>query len=152
SRPDLVRAFAAFKSPNTSNIFRPLFEGEKDLFVRAAMADVLAEQPPTRENADALRSGLDKALITDKYYNDAELAIMDALAKVAGRGSISALSLATYAPDYLVRKKAAELLNQFPGWDDTREFEGRRLKTLTVQPYDVKNTTKQGQLLNSDAD
>ncbi|MGH7783907.1 MAG: peptidylprolyl isomerase, partial [Candidatus Binatia bacterium] len=78
------------------------------------------------------------------------------LAKVAGRNSISALSLATYSPDYLVRTKAIELLNPFPGRNDTPltgiALENWRHKTLTVQPYDLKTGTKLGQVLNTEAD
>ncbi|MGH9820397.1 MAG: peptidylprolyl isomerase, partial [Pyrinomonadaceae bacterium] len=156
SRPDLVTAFAAFKSENTSNILRPLLENEQDVFVRAAIAGVLADQPASKENADALRDALKYALENDKQYNDALLATMDALAKVAGRNSISALSLATYSPDYLVRTKAIELLNPFPGRNDTPltgiALENWRHKTLTVQPYDLKTGTKLGQVLNTEAD
>ena len=156
ARPELVRSFAAFKSENTSNIFRPLLESEPDVFVRAAIAETLGEQSPSNENAEALRNALRYALDNDKQYNDGQLAIMEALAKTAGRNSIADLSLATHSPDYLVRIKAVDLLNQFPGWSDVvltgAALEKWRLNTLTVRPYASTSKTKLGQVLNTDAD
>ena len=151
--PDLIRAMATFKPENLSKMLRGLL-ANGDVFIRATAAELLAEQPVSKENADALRNALEYALDNDKQYDDAQLAIIEAFAKVAGRNSISALSLASYAPDYLVRKKAAELLKQFPGWSDTVTNRNKDwlLNTSTVKSYDPKNHTKLGQVLNTDAD
>ncbi|HEY2865853.1 MAG TPA: peptidylprolyl isomerase [Pyrinomonadaceae bacterium] len=151
SRPDLVQAFAAFKSENTSGIFRPLLD-DKDVFVRATIAGVLADQPTSNENAEALRNALTFALKNDKKYDDATLATIDALAKVVGRNSVSAISLGLYSPDYLIRKKAFDVLAQFPGWDDTPPTKQGLDNWLTVQLYNPKTGTKLGQVLNTDAD
>jgi cyclophilin family peptidyl-prolyl cis-trans isomerase/HEAT repeat protein len=157
SRPDLVRAFAAFKSENTSNIIRPLFEDEKDLFVRAAMAEVLAEQPATKENADALKSGFDRALITDKYYNDAQLSILDAIYKIDKKEAVGTLLIALNSPDYLVRKKAFGLLNDKDLQKDlpnvATSLQNAKVKLRDeVLPHAPGVVTKQGQILNTDAD
>jgi len=157
SRPDLVTAFAAFKSENTSNILRPLMEAEKDVFVRAAIAGVLADQPPSKENADALRDALKYALENDKQYNDAQLAILDAMVKADKSASIDTLYPVLDSSDYLVRKKVFELLaepevvGKFPG--AARVVESARAgKKDQVLLYDPKTGTKLGQLLATDAD
>ena len=157
SRPDLVRAFAAFKSDNTSNILRPLLENEKDVFTRAAIADVLADQPPSTENVAELKSAFSRSLSTDKIYDDAELGILDALAKLNKKAATETLVSALSAPDYLVRKKAFELLsdkelqNGSPGVKAA--LDNARSKHLDqVLPYDPKSGTKLGQVLNTDAD
>lgn len=154
--PDLIRAFAAFKSENTSNIFRPFLDDEKDLFVRAAIAEVLGEQPSSKENIDALQKAFTDALVRDKDYNDAQLAILDALAKIGKKESVATFLLALKAPDYLVRKKAFEILRD-------KEFEKNPEAVKFIQsslarnenrvfPYNPRSGTKLGQILNTNAD
>ncbi len=149
--PDALQAFARFKTEDLGAIARLALQN-KDVQMRATAAGILADLPSSNENADALRFALDRALKIDKQENDAQLAIMDALVKLAGRESISEVSKAIYAPDYLVRKKALELLQQFPGWSDTPVLGTAKEKMMTVQPYDPKTGTKLGQVLNTDAD
>ncbi len=64
------------------------------------------------------------------------------------------MSLASYASDYLVRKKAAEVLKQFPGWSDTLTDRGKEwLQSVSsLKPYDPKSGTRLGQVLNTDVD
>jgi cyclophilin family peptidyl-prolyl cis-trans isomerase/HEAT repeat protein len=157
SRPDLVRAFAVFKSDNTSNILRPLLENEKDVFVRAAIAEVLGDQPSSRENVEELKTAFSRSLTTDKIYDDAQLAILDALAKLDKKGSVDTLTSALSAPDYLVRKKAFEILSDADLQRETpsvaRALENARSKHIDqVLPYSSATGTKLGQLLNTDAD
>lgn len=149
--PDTLQAFARFKTDDLGEVAR-LGLQNKDVQMRAAAAGILADLPSSDENTNALRVALDRALKFDKQENDAQLAILDALVKLAGRGSISEVSEAIHAPDYLVRKKALELLQQFPGWSDTPVVGTAKVKMLTVQPYDPNTGTKLGQVLNMDAD
>ena len=157
SRPDLVQAFAAFKSENTSNIFRPLIENEKDIFTRAAIEGVLADQPVSKENVDELKKAFTRALITDKQYDDAQLAILDALYKLDKKESVATLLVALSAPDYLVRKKAFEVLQDeglhkdFPGVRTSLE-NARTKKKDGVLTYSPAFGTKLGQVLNTDTD
>ncbi|MEP7075749.1 MAG: peptidylprolyl isomerase [Acidobacteriota bacterium] len=157
SRPDLVRSFAAFKSENTSNIFRPLMEVESDIFVRAAIAETLGEQPATKENVEELKKAFTRALIADKEYDDAQLAILDALAKLDKKEAVGTLLIALNAPDYLVRKKAFDLLDdqdlqkEFPGIPTSLEVARSRHEDH-VQIYTGAYGTKLGQITNSDAD
>jgi cyclophilin family peptidyl-prolyl cis-trans isomerase/HEAT repeat protein len=155
--PDLLRAFAAFKSENTSNILRPIFEIEKDLFIRAAVAEILADQPASKENVEALKAAFSKSLVTDKDYNDAQLAILDALFKLDKKESVGTLLTALNAPDYLVRKKAFELLRtkdlekDSPGISALLANAAAKKKNQLV-PYSPVFGTKLGSILNTNAD
>jgi len=149
--PDLFRAFAAFKSENTSGILRPILEIEKDIFIRAAIAEILGEQTPSKENIKTLYKAFDYSILNDKFYNDATLAILDALAKVAKKSSLSTLSNATLSPDILVRRKAVELITQFPL--DVLYPPSHFAKLIgTVKSYNSKNNSKLGVTLNTNAD
>ncbi len=108
--PEMLRAFAAFKSETTSDIMRPLLEIESDPLIRAAVADILADQKPSKENFDALSKAFTVSLLRDRIYNDATLSIMDALFKIDKNEASGSLLVALSSSDYLVRKKAFELL------------------------------------------
>jgi len=153
--PDLIRGFAAFKSENTSGIFRPILEDEPDVFIRAAIAEVLGEQPSSKENLEALEKAFRYSLLNDKYYNDAMLAIMDALYKSNKSEASASLIIALSSPDYLVRKKAFELLSDKdlqkdkPGLplilENARTKKKDRLSTFSLN-------SKLGVILNTNAD
>ena len=154
--PDFLRAFAGFKTPETEVMLIEALKSE-DLFVRATAAELLSEQPASQTNFHVLETAFTKALATDKQYDDAQLAILDAMFKVNKAASVDTLYIALDAPDYLVRKKAfellvdPELLVKFPG--AARVVESARAgKKDQVLPYDPKTGTKLGQVLNTDAD
>ena len=147
--PDVLRAFADFKSDNTANIYRPLLETEPDVFIRAALAETLGEQTPNADNAAALRTAFARALETDKYYNDAQLAILSALVKTDKSAANASLELALAAPDYLVRRRAADLIKEN---DLTKNFPNAEQKVGGVKTYNPATKTKLGQLLNTNAD
>lgn len=155
--PDMLRAFAAFKSENTSGIIRPLLEIEQDIFIRAAAADILGDQPPSKENTEALKAAFTRALLTDKTYNDAQMSILDALFKVDKKESVGTLSIALSAQDHLVRKKAMdllaskELLEDFPGLPTTLENAKAKGKDRPLMYYSAFGT-KLGSILNTPAD
>ena len=151
SIPDLLRAFAAFKSENTSGIIRPFLELEEDLYIRAAAAEILGEQPASKENLEVLKKAFDSAFIRDKDSNDAALAILDALYKLDKKEAVPSLFIALNSNDYLVRKKAFDYLKT-----DQSEFAQTVIKkALTkkqnqVLPYSYGS--KLGQILNTNAD
>ncbi len=147
--PDLLRSFAAFKSENTSNILRPMLETEQDVLIRGAIAQILSEQTMTKKNVEALKTAFAESLKTDKYYNDAQLAILSALVKLDKTQAVSSLNLALDAPDYLVRRHAADLIKQN---DLTKSFPSAEEKVGTVKPYNPKTGTKLGQIINRNAD
>lgn len=109
--PDFVRASAAFKSENTAGSFRLILETESDVFIRAAIAEVLGEQPKSKENIDALQKAFNYSYLNDKFYNDATLSIMDAIYKLDKSEASSLVIIALASSNYLVRKKALEWLN-----------------------------------------
>jgi cyclophilin family peptidyl-prolyl cis-trans isomerase/HEAT repeat protein len=155
--PDMLRAFAAFKSENTSGIIRPLLEIESDIMIRAAAAGILADQPPSKENTEALKKAFDRALLTDKTYNDAQIALLDALFKVDKKESVGTLTIALNAQDHLVRKKAMELLSSkelledFPGIPTILENAKAKGKDRPLT-YNSAFGTKLGSVLNTTAD
>ncbi|MGI8639969.1 MAG: peptidylprolyl isomerase [Pyrinomonadaceae bacterium] len=147
--PDLVRTFAAFKSENTPGIYRPILEIEQDLFIRGVIAEVLGEQPATKENIEVLKTAFTESLKTDKNHNDAQLAILSALVKLDKAQAVSSLNLALDAPDFLVRRQAAKLIKQN---DLQKDFPNLEKQVGTVKPYNPKTGTKLGQILNVNAD
>lgn len=154
--PELLRAMAAFKPDNLGEILRA-YLANADPFLRAAAAELIAEQPKSMENIDALKTAFAKSLLSDKQDNDAQLAILDALFKLDKKESVGVLLTALNAPDYLVRKKAFELLadkdlqKDFPGVQSS--LVSARFKRMDqVLPFSTISGTKLGQVLNSDAD
>ncbi|MCC6825575.1 MAG: peptidylprolyl isomerase [Acidobacteria bacterium] len=156
SIPDLIGAMAALKPDNLNEILLSLLKNS-DPFVRAAAAGALTELPSSKANVEALNSAFAYALITDKHDNDAQLAILDALAKLDKNAGVGTFSIALSARDYLVRKKALEILDdkelikRSPGIAMTLEVARDKHKDQ-VQPYLSAFGTRLGQVLNSDAD
>ena len=152
--PDVLRAYAAFKTPDVAEVLRTALRN-KDLFVRATAAELLADQPVSDENLAALNGALEYAIVNDTMYNDAVLSTLDALFKLDKRKSLDALALAVGSLDHLVRAKVIDLLkdNEFKNANDlpgTLKFADRE-RIREVRPYSGKHT-KLGQVLNTDAD
>jgi cyclophilin family peptidyl-prolyl cis-trans isomerase/HEAT repeat protein len=152
--PDLIRALAAFKPDNLDEILRSMFNNS-DIFVRAAAAEIIGERPLTEENFKALENAFTKALLTDKDYNDAQLALMDALFKLDRKKATGNLLIALSSRDYIVRKKAFELLRtkdlekDSPGIPTMLEVAVGKGKEK-VLPYSFGS--RLGQILNTPAD
>jgi cyclophilin family peptidyl-prolyl cis-trans isomerase/HEAT repeat protein len=154
--PDLTRALAALKPDNLNQILLGQVKNE-DVFIRAAAAELIAEQPRSDENVEALRSAAIKSQLIDKHDNDAKLAILDALAKVDKKAGVGTFLLALNDPDYLVRRKAFEILS-----DKSLEKDSPGLPTMLesarakhkdqVLPYASFSGSKLGQVLNTDVD
>lgn len=155
SMPDLMRALAALKPDNLEEIMRDMLAND-DVFVRAAAAEILADLPPNKENVDALNKAWSKSFIMDKFYNDAVLGILDTLYKLDKKQASGALLTSLNSRDYLVRKKAFDLLKTY----DVKESPGLPLMIESaleknknqVQPYSPAFATKLGQMLNTDVD
>jgi cyclophilin family peptidyl-prolyl cis-trans isomerase/HEAT repeat protein len=154
--PDVLRSFARFKTNDLSEVLRRALKN-KDVFIRAAAAELIAEQPFSQENWDDLSESIDTDLKRDTQYNDAQLSILDGLYKLNKRDSVGALVLALNSPDHLIRKKAFDLLKDpeilknapgLPAYVDKAVAAGKD----RVLPHASKAETKLGQLLNSDAD
>ena len=154
--PDLMRAYAAFKPDDLEARLRE-YLNSVDVWTRAAAAELLTENASTAAVRLSIENAFKKALTTDKHDNDAQLAMLDAMAKINKAASLDTIYLALDAPDYLVRKKALELISdadlnaKFPGAANVARDARARHKD-NVLPYDPKNGTKLGQVLNNDAD
>ena len=154
--PDYLQAFTKFKPANLSEVLRASL-GKSDVQIRATAAGLLADQPSSKESVEVLKTAFDSALVKDKDSNDAQLAILDALYKLDKKESVGTLLVALSAPDYLVRKKAFELLadkdlqKDLPGIPTSLENARAKHKDQ-VLPYSPTFGTKQGQILNTDAE
>jgi cyclophilin family peptidyl-prolyl cis-trans isomerase len=154
--PDKIRAVAAFKPGDLSGILRTQLL-QADVITRATAAELLAEQPNSKGNIDALKTTFLVAFVKDKDYDDAQLAILDALFKLDKKQAAGTLLTSLSSPDYLVRKKAFELLadkdlqKELPGIPTSLENARARHKDQ-VLPYTSAFGTKLGQVLNTDAD
>ena len=155
--PDLVQAFAAFKSENTAKILRPMLEIERDIFIRAAIAAVLGEQPPNDEtaaNVESLSKAFDAARLNDRKYDDAELAMLDALFKLDKKAALPTLLIAADSKDYLVRKKAFEMLKD-ESFKDSETVKNALEKFAAAKKNQVSiasGSAKPGHLTNTNAD
>jgi len=154
--PDFLTAFAKYKTDDLNDILRQALKAE-DVFVRATAAGLLAEQPASSANMKALEAAFAASLVSDRRYDDAQLAILDAMFKINKSNAVDTLYTALDATDYLVRKKAFDLLRdpdlmqRYPGIANVLESAAAKNRDQ-VLPYDAKTHTKLGQVLNTDTD
>ncbi len=120
--PDVLTAIAAFKPPDGAIVMRGQLAAP-DVIVRATAAGQLGELAPDPENTAALAAALPAALQRDEM-NDAALALLDALAKQKSEAALAAIRTALDSPDYLLRRRAAAILQSAqpdaPGAEDGR--------------------------------
>ncbi len=157
--PDVLRAFARFKTSDLEDVLLEALdnrEKEKDLFTRAAAAELLSELPASKKIIDALEAAYEVSLVTDTEYNDVQLAILDALYKLDKREGINVFIGAINAQDYLVRKKGFEILadkelqKEFPVIETAVRNARKEMKDQ-VLPWGGVHT-KLGQILNAERD
>lgn len=154
--PGLQRTNAAFKPANLDEILRGLLTNE-DENVRTTAAGLIAAQPPSKENIEALKSAFAKSVIIDRRSDDAQLGIMSALYRLNKKESVGVLLSALNLPNYLVRRRAFELLGDaelqkdFPSIATSLES-ARSEGKHRVLPYSAIAQTRLGQVLNTDAD
>ncbi len=106
--PDVLRAFAAFKSKDLDDVLRKHFN-DSDVVIRGTAAELLGELPPSDTNTRVLIDALAPAL-RDKELNDAALAILDALGKQKSSKANEAIKSALDSRDHLIRRRAVSLL------------------------------------------
>ena len=154
--PEIMRAYARFKTSDLATFLISRLK-DKDVISRATAAELLSSLPSGKESIEALKSAFNQALLADKQENDAQLAILNALYKLDKKSAVGTFLVALGAPDYLVRKRAAEILKDqelqkdFPGIQSSLEsFKAK--KGNQVLPYAAYTGTKLGQILNTNAD
>jgi cyclophilin family peptidyl-prolyl cis-trans isomerase/HEAT repeat protein len=149
--PDLLTSFAKFKTDDLDTILREYLE-HKDIFIRTTAAQLLGEQKSTEENINALQDAFAKSLETDRDYNDAQLAILSALVKLNKTRALGQLTTALDHYDILLRRHAADLIKQNGLDEGFPKIPNAEEKVGTVKPYDKKNKSKLGQILNNEKD
>jgi len=127
--PDVLTAIAAFKPPDGALVMRAQLAAP-DVIVRATAAGQLGELPPDPETAAALAAALPAALQRDEM-NDAALAILDALAKQRSEATLGAIRTALDSPDYLIRRRAAAILQA--AQPDAAGAEDGRIETVATR-------------------
>ncbi len=105
--PDVLRALAAFKPTDLGEILRRQLN-ESDVIIRSTAADLLANLTPSEENTSALISAWPRT--TSDPLNDAALSILDSLGKQKTPTANEAIKHALDSGDYLIRQKAAAVL------------------------------------------
>ena len=154
--PDFIRAFAQFKTKDLDAFLRMRL-ANNDLFVRTAAAELLAQRPASKENITALKQAWSRWSIADKDYNDARLALLDALFKIDKKESVEVLLAALNSADYVTRKKALDLLSDKELQKGSPEIaslveQAIAKGTSRVRPYTAAYGTKLGQTLSTEAD
>ncbi|MCA1564133.1 MAG: peptidylprolyl isomerase [Acidobacteria bacterium] len=127
--PDVLTAIAAFKPPDRALVMRGQLAAP-DVIVRATAAGQLGELPPDPETATALAAALPAALQRDEM-NDAALAILDALAAQKSEAALAAIRTALDSPDYLIRRRAAAILQS--AQPDAAGAEDGRIETVATR-------------------
>jgi cyclophilin family peptidyl-prolyl cis-trans isomerase/HEAT repeat protein len=105
--PDVLRAYAAFKPKDLPDVLRAHLEAS-DVIVRATAADLFGDLPPSDENTRLLIAALPSA--RKDALNDATLSILDSLAKQKNPAANETIKSALDSNDYLVRRRAVDLL------------------------------------------
>ena len=126
--PDLLRALAAFKPIDLAAVARTQLKAD-DVIVRATAADILSDLPPDADTSRALVEALPRALSDE--INDAALSVLGALAKQQGGHASAAIETALETTDYLVRRRAADILHERAGGTDG----ARRVETVNTRNH-----------------
>jgi cyclophilin family peptidyl-prolyl cis-trans isomerase/HEAT repeat protein len=126
--PDLLRALAAFKPIDLAAIARGQLKAD-DVIVRAVAADILSDLPPDADNSRALIEALPRALSDE--INDSALSVLGALSKQQGADVNNAIETALETTDYLVRRRAADILRERAGGG----AEARRVETVNTRNH-----------------
>ena len=113
--PDVLRAFAAFKSTDLQKLLLTQLH-QRDPIIRGTAADLLGDLPPNESITDALVNGLAVAL-RDRDMNDAALSILDALGKQKNAKANEAIKGALTSDDHLIRRRAVSMLKTNGGGD-----------------------------------
>lgn len=154
--PNVLRAFSRFKTEDLPEVLRRALES-KDVFIRAAAAELLADLPASPENRAALRKAYAFSTKFDRDSDDAVIAILDALQKSDSRDSIDIFRDALESPNYIVRRKAFQILKDtdfgpFAGEAARIVEAAKKLGVLRVYPHKPTDKTRLGQVLMTKAD
>ena len=105
--PDLLRAFAAFKPKDLTEVLLKHLN-HPDAIVRGTAADLLGDLSPSEAITRALTAALPRT--ENDPLNDAALSIIDALGKQKSEAANKAITLVLGWRDHLVRRRAVNIL------------------------------------------
>ena len=105
--PDVLRAFAAFKPKDLSEVLLKHLN-DPDVIVRGTAADLLGDLPPSEQHAAALIAAFSRTL--SDPLSDAALSTLDALGKQKSTSANEAIKSALDSRDHLVRRRAVAIL------------------------------------------
>ena len=105
--PDVLRAVAAFKPKDLQPTLFTYLQ-HRDAIVRGTAADLLGDLPPSDEITRALINAWPGT--AGDSLNDAALSILDSLGKQKSAAANEGIKAALHSSDYLVRRRAADLL------------------------------------------
>lgn len=105
--PDVLRAFAAFKSKDLPEVLLKHMN-EPDAIVRGTAADLLGDLPPSEQHTSALAAAF--ARTSTDPLNDAALSILNSLGNQKSAAANDAIKTGLDSRDYLVRRRAVALL------------------------------------------
>ncbi len=151
SMPELLQSLAVFKPEGYEREIRESLKYD-DPIIRSTAAQILEGLPANAANIDALKAAFERTFLIDKKYNDAPLAILDAIFTMDKKGSVSTFVRAANSPDHLVRQRALRMLSDKDLQNVPEAVAARSKIDMRVQPYEPKAGTKLGQILNTDAD
>jgi cyclophilin family peptidyl-prolyl cis-trans isomerase/HEAT repeat protein len=146
--PDILQAYARHKPADLKPVALKAL-ANRDVYVRAAAAGAIDDLPSDPEVVAALKTAYTRSLRTDKDSNDAQAAILAAIVKLDKVAAESSLREGLAYPDLIVRRQAADLIKANAL---SPKFADADKKVYPVRPYNTRNSTRSGQLLNSDAD
>ena len=126
--PDVLRALAAFKTRDLQQVLVTHLQ-HVDVIVRATAADLLGDLPPSQDNTRALVNAWPGT--AGDPLNDAALSILDSLGKQKSAAANEAIKIALRSDDYLVRRRAADLLKTNGAGDFS--FQVGTVKTRNTQ-------------------
>lgn len=150
--PEILRSIAAFKPADLPELLRSHLKSD-DTFVRATAAELIGDIPSSVENIEALNRAFDKSLIEDKIYNDAQHAILDALAKYGSDAARGSILLALDESDFLIRKKAQDIVETLKlAETDVAVRLRHESSRRNVQKFGESSRSKLGVILNNSAD
>jgi cyclophilin family peptidyl-prolyl cis-trans isomerase len=131
--PGILGALAASKADGLREILIDQLKSE-DVIVRAAAAELLGELGDASRIVTAALEEALKTARSDKM-NDARIAIIEAAAKLRQPLAAQLLSGPTRDEDYVVRKRAAQLIQEMGGEEDSLVVQVGPVKTEHDRSY-----------------
>lgn len=147
AQPVILSALVSLRAENAEQIVRQALTFD-DVFVRAKAAELITKFPANEANTKTLVYAFRQSMTKDIEYDDAQLAILSAIAKLDKEKARQLFQEAFSSPNYLVRRHAFLLMREHD--ESIREKFDQLVGT--VKHYKNGYKTKLGQVINSKDD